>query len=279
MSIKLYNGYRIVFPDGFDLFEWQEKLAELRDEFTADAQKRIRESFNTRAVYALDRDTMGLPRTHPDKSPLGAAYKAVEADCDALRRGERRPTFDTEVSLCWKAVSPTEVFITLYAEMREYRDRVIEFLGLEDYHYQNQVDPPDGCTWEEMEERGSRWEEAFGNWDNAPIARFHTFMLCDSPRYMPFLDVPDKPPYHDDIPMGDRVHNIAFDLLWAENEETASGQDTWAKIMWVRKQAKEGGELHDRLTEIKAEVATKLLKEPTWEDYRRKPPKVEEDEA
>lgn len=277
MSTKLYNGYRILFPDGFDLFEWQERLAALRDELIADAEERLRKDFDTRAVYALDRDTVGLPRTYPDKSPLGAAYKAIDENCREVQKGQRRPTFDTEVSLCWKAIDPNEVFIILFAEIPEYRDRVIEALALEDYHYQNQVDPPDGCTWEEMMDRGSRWEEAFGDWNNAPIARFHTFMLCDAPKYPPrFLDVPDKPPYHEAIPMADRAHNIAFDLLWAESQETANGRDTWAKLSWVHREAKEGGSLHERLQELEAEIAPKLLKEPTWEDYRRKPPQPEE---
>lgn len=277
MSTKLYNGYRIVFPDGIDILYWQDELARLRDELVANSEVKLRQDFNRRAVYALDRDTLGLLRPHDDKSPLGAAYKAMDADCDEVRRGHRHPTFDTEVNLCWRAIDRQTVLCILYAEMREYRDRVVEYLDLEDYHYQNQSDPPDGCTWEEMQARGEVWEKAFGTWNNAPIARFHTFTLCDAPKGVPgTFDVPETPQYHKGIPMEDRAKAIAFDLLWSENWETAPGNTQTSKVLYVERESREGGSLHARLLELREEVQGKLLVEPTWEDYRRKPAPPEE---
>jgi hypothetical protein len=271
MSTKLYNGYRIVFPYGFNLFDWQEKLGTLRDELEADAEQKLREDYARRAVYALDRDTLGLGRRHRNKSPLGHAYKSIEADIDGVKKGKRHPLFDTEVTLCWKAMGPLEVFIILYAEVREYRDRVIEALDLEDYHYQNQTDP-EGCTWDEMVERGKRWEAALGDWNNPPSSRFHAFTLCETSRHAPItLTVPETPPYHKGIPLEDRAKSIALDLLWADSWEEAPGNTQASKLLYVQREAQEGGSLHARFLEFQAAVTRKLLVEPTWEDYRRVP--------
>jgi len=278
MSIKLYNGFRVVLKDDFDILDWQEVLGSLRDELTAVADKKLRQDFAIRAVYALDRDTMGLERSHPDQSPIGAAYKAVEANCDEVRKGLRRPTFDTGVDVCWKVLPDHRtVLVMVFTEMRELLDRVVDALSLEDYHYQNQVDPPDGCTDEEMAERGGVWKEALGDWNNPPTSRFNTFLLAESPKHPPVvLDVPKMPPYHKGIPMDKRAPDIAFDLLWAEAQEDAPGKDSIAKVIAVQREAKEGGSLHARLLELTEVVKAKLLVEPTWEDYRRKPPQDEE---
>jgi len=275
MSTKLYNGYRIELDEDFDILDWQTKLFGLRDELTAMADQKHRHDFCVRAVYALDRDTMGLGRSYPDQSPLGAAYKAVQKDCEVIAKGQRRPTLDTEAIVCWQVLPDLRtILVIVYTEMRDYSDRVIEALGLEDYHYQNQVDPPDGCTWEEMVERGGVWGEAMGGWDNPPIARFNYFTLSESPKHPPlFLHTSDKEPplYHKGIPMDERARGIAFDLLWVETQEDAKGKDTIAKLWYVEREAREGNSLHARLLELVEEVKTKLLAEPTWEDYRRKP--------
>jgi len=278
MSIKLYNGYRLPLSEDFDLFQWQEKLQALAKELTEDAARKLREDFNTRVVYALDKDTLGIERLHPDQSPLGAAYRAMEADCAALRSGLRRPSFDTEAEVSWLAVGPRTVLVLLYVGSAEYRDRIIEALGLEDYHYQNQTDPD--CSEEEMDARGKAWEEALGGWNNAPSARFHHFTLAESPKHPPpSLVVPKFPTYHESIPLEKRIADQALELLVRESldplaqsvREGLGGGVDWGNVSRVVREAAEGQALHPRLMEITEEVRGKLIATPTWEDYRRKP--------
>jgi len=271
VSIKLYNGYRALFPDGFNLFEWQEKLALLRDQLSVDAKKLLLQNHAQRAVYALDRDTMGLARSYPEHSPLMAAYKAVKEDCEALGNGMRRPTFDTGAAISWLLLDASTVLVLLFVEKEKYERLIITVLGLEDYHYQNQTDP-EGCTAEEMDARGAVWKEAFGGWQNAPSARFHSFTACEAPKRPPFMHpLPEEPPFHKDIPLEKRAHDIAFDLLFAESKDEAAGVDPFTKLMSIEREVAEGGTLHARLLELTEEVQGKLLAEPTWEDYRREP--------
>jgi len=271
MSIKLYNGLRRVFTDGFDLIKWQNDLAELRAELEAQAQKSVLDDMLCRAVYRMDRFHAGLPIEDPKVSHIHVAYHVIEKDCDKLRKGQRRPGFDTEVNLSWKLLDDQKTVLALVYGERPWRDHVIEAMALEDYHYQNQVDHPEDMTYEAFQARGEVWEAAFGgSWNNPPAAFFHNFLVVPAPT-VPLIGWMPEPPKVPEMALDRRVHNVSFDHLFTEVEDRAKGKDIWAKYRWARVQVKEGGELHDRMQEIKSKMEAKLIAEPTFEDLKDKP--------
>lgn len=276
MSIKLYNGYRRTFSDGFDLLRWQNDLARLRAKMEKDSKAFMLNDLLMRALYRMDRCHAGLPPENPEHSHIHAAYKAVEKDCEDLRKGHRRPTLDPEVNLSWKLIPDNgneyqTVLCLVYAE-RPHSEAIVAALGLEDFHYQNQTDPPEGMPWEEMVARGETWEAALGeDWNNPPAAFFHNFLLCPSPA-VPMIGWLPEPPVLKPKPLEERAHDIAFDVVFKEvADDDSKGKDLWARVSWLRREVKEGRSMHGRMQEAIAEVSAQLIAEPTYEDLKAKP--------
>ena len=50
-------------------------------------------------------------------------------------------------------------------------DRILEIQGIEDYHYQNQTDPPDGISYKNFQKRNKKFEELMPNdrYDDMPF--------------------------------------------------------------------------------------------------------------
>lgn len=272
MSTKLYGGRRVVLDSDFDLLRWQETLDALRAKVKAIADQQHIDEMLRVAVYHLDRLIVGLPWPEGGSSPLGLAWKVIDDACQDIAKGRRHPLYDTEVQVCWRLLPDRRtVLVIIYAEQRDLSRMVEEALGLEDYHFQDQCDPPDDCTWEEMQERGRVWEAALGDWNNPPVARFHTFEVCPAPKYPPLLGWMDPPPVVVPLPLEDRVRAVAFDLLFLEHKGDATKDNVLTVLRQIERNAREGGPLHARLLEIQEEVRGKLIESPTYEDLKRKP--------
>ena len=271
MSIKLYNAWRFPVVEHFDLLQWQRVLASLGDELRKRGSEKLKDVFARRVLYTLDQDTLGRKRKHADKSPVSAVYLAHNEDARAVARGERRPTFDTGCEISWRLTENHGVLVLIFTEDRESRDYIVSVMGLEDYHYQNQVDPPEDVSEEDWGERYEVWEKALGDWNNPPSYRFHNMTLCEEPHKLRASPLDHDFKYHERVPWESRVEALTLDLLGAEEIDEAPGRDLFAKMNHILREAHEGGSLHARYLEIQSEVETKLIREPVKDDYVRVP--------
>ena len=162
MSIKLYNGF--IYPcDGLKgLLGWQERLREARRVLSREAAE----------FYAATWE-----RQADERSPAEA--DEVCAQAALLGRRHVHP-LARDVSVSW-SVHDGDVFVILYAG-RPMHGRALQLLDIRDYHYQNQVDPPDCDDPSEWKRREQRWGDLLlhrgRRWAAAPADVMHRFDLA-----------------------------------------------------------------------------------------------------
>lgn len=184
MSIKLYGG-RIAHPKGDNwIEEWQDRLRKAARALTQEAKMRGYNQVLRSAIEMKDRMLLGEEK-EGEGSPLSAANTLyTKLVVDPVRQG-KASGFDHSANVSW-TFHEGKIFCILFSN-NDIEAKIERLLELDDYHYQNQADPPEGCTYKEMEARGEVW----GNllciekpWDAAPSQVMHTFTLAPEPEFL-----------------------------------------------------------------------------------------------
>jgi hypothetical protein len=180
MSTKIYDAYRFKEPG----YHW-DKLWEIQD--------RARENIkaNVRAYYLRRVEDIVYTDPEYDKDPeswFGRLMYVHDKTSKAVREqavSPRRDVFDVECSV---TVSPFEgrMYLRVFCDRCSLLvggalDFIKEHPDIEDYHFQNQADMPEGMTEEAWREREKTWEAIFSGPGDTP--RQLTLNICDAQSY------------------------------------------------------------------------------------------------
>jgi hypothetical protein len=248
VSVKIYDG-RIA--RGTSVAVWQQKL---RDAVRELRQLNVVASHNyilSMAVRLADGVACGVLPNRPGMSPLEIARQSWREDVLSLRQGLRAPWVDRSCSVSW-CLDGADILVYLIAE-REVQKWAEAYLGLEDFHWQNQTDKPDDVSDDEWASRESRWKGVLGDDFRLTFAEvMHEFKVAPEPELLPSLDGAKVP----SEPLLSRVKWIAEEIVIR-----AQGQDTGHSAIINRMRA--GGDLSHAYLKAVESCMKKVNAEPT----------------
>lgn len=226
MSTKIYNGYR--FTGEPSLLDIQRIAHDIRERVKPVARKEYYTTFINLMVEAFDRNQFGFyEHSHYFiKERSNDLYWGVENYIKKrIQIMEMKQQRDYAVDFGFKfMVMPLKdspkVLLLLYTEREKLRDVFEDTPEIEDYHYQNQTDPPEDVLEADWDQRRKDWDNALGGdgW-STPMESGFQYKPYDHERLWFFHDMTDEEKDALDtlIPSNEqRAKEIAVDLIGIE---------------------------------------------------------------
>lgn len=170
MSTKIYEAYRI--PKEKDILKELLKARDIAIDTVANDAAYLR-MIHAMSIYNATRDYIN------DKNPYAKSVikdhkdgkldefwieRMLQKNQTSLERGN----FDAYFT-CSIFYDDSYWYLKFFyndGSFRKAATRIVEELEFEDYHYQNQVDPPKDIPYEDFYQRGEKWEELMQPYDN-----------------------------------------------------------------------------------------------------------------
>lgn len=259
MSTKIYNGYRSKLPIEALLKEF----SVVKQDFVNILETSFLEGLVKHTIIDVLDNTEYKKEKHPFDKELIKQYNFAEDVINKSNKYERLFFGDVDIDLAIScSVFPLngETLILLYSD-NSNATKFWEGLGfIEDYHYQNQTDPPEELSEQEWEKRKTDWDLVLGgDGYGRPVDFGYTFTFHD--RELPnkfrlfqkYKDTLDKF-IPEDIR---RKKNILFTELWNREFSTFTDDEkkngTFSKYCNFRQKYRgdiEGGKYAEELEKI-----------------------------
>lgn len=278
MSTKIYNGYILKNDELFDSVKLLEFCLKHQKKFTKLKQKLGLKVLADNFISALDSKYINGEQPAPI-DVLGNAWMEISERVREISRSMRRDVeVDLEVTVCFIPIisgkDETKKMLALfYAENEEFTKCWESIKGVSEYHYQNQSDQPDELSKAEWRQREKDWNQALPYNAAVPAMRGFVFKFCDD--FFPFFEKDDLlklvPPYEKRVEENSK--RLLLDRKWQKHiepmDENELKNHLWSTFMQFHDEHKkwrsETEEGKQALEETRQEVASKILKEITWE--------------
>lgn len=176
MSTKIYNGYQLKYSDFRTL---RTKLIELRPKMDKIRNGHLLKTMNLLAITKLDQ--MEIDETMI-KKPLNEVKHDIKNEIwKELLKSEqsstKNPPYDVGVDV---TIIPLKhkTLALFYSHRPEHTDLWQKQQWVKDYHYQNQVDMPEGMTEKKWKIRSEDWDLALEP-SGIPSQSGFSFVLCE----------------------------------------------------------------------------------------------------
>lgn len=178
MSTKIYNGIKFKSNNLIDVLDFCDKLREKAPSVI----KKCGAKFSARA-FAYIKDNLALKgelRTNENiVNQIICDYRKLLGD--ALKRETREPLVDMSLSLTIHPLKDKEIILGIYfAQNKDMSDIVTTDEFIEDYHYQNQTDFPEGISKKDWEIREQDWDKALKNYDIPSLNGFSATIVPET---------------------------------------------------------------------------------------------------
>lgn len=174
MSTTIYNGFKVPAKTMEELISFCRLFQERAEE------EKVRLVYEYLYwSYLINLDKALLPSFFPQaKKP---SFDEVRRELEDRIFNDR---FSTDVLINFKSeaiffASKAGIICTFYGSL--YSKLWESFPGVEDYHYQDQTDPPEDIPYADFQERGKNWEEVLG--DAAPSTRGFSYEFTNKEVY------------------------------------------------------------------------------------------------
>ena len=164
MSTKIYSAYRI--KKDRDILALLKKCKEIAIEVIANDESYLRLVHSMSIAKAL-KDLSDNPKNSMAQYTIDEHKKGNVDDFWIESMLEKNQTSTSKINIsaylsCSIFYDADYWYIKFFTnERNQYTiiDKIVETLELEDYHYQNQTDTPEGVSDEDFEARGVKWDE------------------------------------------------------------------------------------------------------------------------
>lgn len=208
MSTKIYTGFK--FNKKFSLNQLQKIFVDFRNEVENLVEEEVYKFIAKRATELFDEFTLGLTEKDPDSPFLLLANREISNRKMEMDRTNRR---DPEIDFGFEIVIyplRNKILGTYYGENERIIDSWMNKSFIDEYHYQNQTDEPEGMCEKEWKQRELDWDKALCHYSGIP--NMCGFCINITKQYYPFASYRDVVKY---IPkLDERAKPFAEDSLY-----------------------------------------------------------------
>lgn len=183
MSTKIYTGFRIRNTNLLDMQQRIELFRLHANAVAADDQVRLiaRMLAEKTDDLALKGELSNLSVDERKQKIKELMWKVHSDILDRQHRVAQTMHRDVEIDfsfeICFVPIDPSKVIGMYFTEQPKLGKLWMSMPGVEDYHYQNQVDRPEDIPEAEWDKRGEVWHQVLGH--HAPADRMFTARIVE----------------------------------------------------------------------------------------------------
>lgn len=215
MSTQIHNGWK--FPEGTTLDQAFAVLHAQGRRLRQVANEKAHEHvlhIATRVIDEAMAHCLGVGATPEfvaigeNDSPLGHAFGKM-IDLTQAKNSTEANYLSTAASVVI-AAHDTGLYALTYFRNRDMEAEFVDQVGLREFGYWNNTDPPEGMDEEQWEARGAVWDEILGE-TSVPSHAGATFEMVRQGEFLPWMAGIDSPDEVSIMPMEKRVWRVASD--------------------------------------------------------------------
>lgn len=178
MSTKIYNSYKLKNKN--DLWPL---VRDIRLQATENVKEKLIEIYKT-YISSIDQTTEEFNKKLEEYRPIYKNYnekQIIDIVCVVLADEFLKEAYKRNATSMYRSIfcfdasvgfrqNKGKIYLTYYADMnmRNVFDFLVKDPRLEEYHYQNQTDPPDYIPEKDWKKRGREWDDLIdnGGWED-----------------------------------------------------------------------------------------------------------------